>query len=118
MMKRLVIFTFFVTTIFYFASGNAFSQEAATFKVVNYSDWTIEYIYFSPVWDTNWGNDKLGSYVLEPNFQYTMTLEHGCANYDVKLIDEDGDECIINDVYLCNETWNIYSEDLLDCYGY
>jgi len=117
-MKKVKVFTLVALFAFLFSATNVFAQpsSAAKFKVVNYSDWTIEYIYFSPTWDDSWGEDKLGEYVLEPQYEYSMTLSEGCGNYDIKLIDEDGDECVVFDVYLCNETWEINSDDLLECY--
>ena len=40
-----------------------------------------------------------------------------CAAYDVRVVDEDGDECIIEDVGLCatKDTWVITDKDLLGC---
>ena len=92
--------------------------QAQSFTIVNYSDWTIYEIYFSPTWDSQWSEDKLGYDVLEPNYQYRMALDYGCGDYDVKIVDEDDDVCVVNDVYLCNDTWEIYSDDLLECMGY
>jgi hypothetical protein len=38
----------------------------------------------------------------------------------VKLVDEDGDECVVEAVDVCGEDdeWLITDEDLLDCEGY
>ena len=39
---------------------------------------------------------------------------------DIKVVDEDGDECIIEAVDLCrdNSYWKITDKDLLECEGY
>jgi hypothetical protein len=42
-----------------------------------------------------------------------------CDRYDLKLIDEDGDECEQRDVEICqNTTLLIENEALLNCEGY
>jgi hypothetical protein len=40
-----------------------------------------------------------------------------CDTWDVKLVDEDGDECVVQDVNICGagDTWVINSKDLLKC---
>jgi hypothetical protein len=38
----------------------------------------------------------------------------------VKLVDEDGDECVVEEVDICgtNDTWEIKNKDLLACQGF
>ena len=40
-----------------------------------------------------------------------------CDDYDVKLVDEDGDSCVVGGVTLCadSDAWVITDEDLLAC---
>ncbi len=116
-MKNSKLFFVVAMVAFLFVSISSASAQA-TFKLVNQSDWTIEQVYFSPTWDDAWGSDKLGNNVLEPGYEITLTLSAGCGDYDVKFIDEDGDECVVSDVYICNDEVEISSADLLECYGY
>ena len=92
-------------------SGWAF---AATVTLVNLSGFDIYNLYLSPSNDENWGPDQLGEWVLEDGQQYTLKMQ--CGTYDVQLIDEDGDTCTLNELYMCgSEEAVINPEDLLDC---
>jgi hypothetical protein len=90
--------------------------RTSSVKIVNHSQWTIERLYLSPVDEQSWGPDQLESEVIDPGETYTL---HSipCDSWDVKLVDEDGDECIVPDVDLCKsrEVWEITSKDLLKC---
>lgn len=87
--------------------------------VVNHSDWEIHYFYLSPVDDESWGPDQLSKHVIGPDEEFTLT-HIPCDVYDVKLVDEDGDECVVPEVELCadSDEWVITNDDLLDCEGY
>jgi hypothetical protein len=86
-------------------------------KVVNSSLWTIAEMYMSSTSTQEWGPDQLGENVIDA--QGGTYLLHGvpCGEYDVRLVDEDGDECEIREVGLCGENheWGIADEDLLTC---
>lgn len=94
----------------------AADKKKASVKVVNKSDWTIVELYLSPVDDTKWGPDQLGDETIKPGDTYTLT-DVPCDNWDVRLVDEDKDVCIVEDVDICasSETWTITSKDLLKC---
>lgn len=51
--------------------------------------WDIEEIYISPSADDDWG-DNLITETLEPGDEITNTVAPG--TYDLKAVDEDGDE--------------------------
>ena len=40
-----------------------------------------------------------------------------CNDYDIKIVDEDGDECVVENVNLCNDRsyWKITDKALLAC---
>jgi len=50
--------------------------------------WNIEEIYIDPAEDNNWG-DNLITETLEPGSDVTLSVAPG--NYDIMLVDEDGD---------------------------
>jgi hypothetical protein len=52
-------------------------------------DWTIWYVYGDPS-DGPWGEDRLGSELLEPGEEFTFYVPAG-DTYDFKVEDEDGD---------------------------
>ena len=111
------------------AAGNAASATQAatstggdtssdiTFR--NRSNWAILNIYMSPVSQATWGPDQLGAHILHTGESYTL---HNvpCNSYDLKLVDEDHDECILNNVNVCSEEsgWNIDNDDLLSCQAF
>lgn len=85
-------------------------------EFVNRSDWDIYEIYLSAVDEREWGPDQLEDGILESGGSFLL---YGipCDDYDVLLIDEDGDECVIEEVDLCgdSEEWVITNRDLLAC---
>lgn len=95
-----------------FAAG---SDAAVLIK--NSSSWEIHNLFISSVDTQEWGPDQLGEEVITASGgTYTLT-DIPCGAYDVQLIDEDGDECIVGDVALCGSkgSWVITDKDLLAC---
>ncbi|UXI69962.1 hypothetical protein [Tahibacter amnicola] len=95
-------------------SGKVDSQ--VTFQ--NNSDWAIDQLYFSRASSNHWGTDQLGKTTVGSGDSFTLT-QIPCGSYDVKLVDEDGDQCEITNVQLCAEshTWAISDKDLVKCQG-
>ena len=96
----------------------AFAKKA-TVKVINQSKWEIHHLYISPATEDDWGPDQLEDEILGKGDSITIT-DIPCDEYDVKVVDEDGDECIIEAADLCrdNSYWKITDKDLLECEGY
>lgn len=97
----------------------ALPAAAENVKVVNQSQWGIYHFFLSPADTDEWGPDQLREHVLEPNTAATLS-DVPCNVYDVKLVDQDGDECIVAGVEVCsgNHEWVVTSEDLAVCEGY
>lgn len=95
------------------------NRKSSTVTIVNRADWDIYELYLSPVGDDEWGPDQLGEDVIGKGDSFEL---HSipCDDYDVMIVDEDGDECIIEEVDLCmdDEEWVIKNKDLLACQGY
>ncbi|HVG24041.1 MAG TPA: hypothetical protein VND45_07795 [Thermoanaerobaculia bacterium] len=96
----------------------AFAKNA-TVKVINQSKWEIHHLFISAANEDEWGEDQLGEDVLTKGDSITIT-DIPCDKYDVKVVDEDGDECVIEAVDLCRDHsyWKITDKDLLECEGY
>jgi hypothetical protein len=93
------------------------SKLDARVTVVNQSLWAIHELYLSSTDEDSWGPDQLGpTTIIGTGERYTIN-RIPCDTYDVKLVDEDGDECVVGGVALCagNDTWVITNEDLLAC---
>jgi hypothetical protein len=96
----------------------AFAKKA-TVKVINQSKWEIHHLFLSSANEEEWGPDQLGEEVLAKGESFTLT-NIPCDKYDIKVVDEDGDECVIEAVDLCRDQsyWKITDKDLLECEGY
>jgi hypothetical protein len=90
--------------------------KKATVKIVNKSDWEIHHFYLSSTDDDDWGPDQLGDDVISTGESFLLK-QIPCDSYDVKLVDEDDDECEVEDVDICGgaESWTITNKILLGC---
>lgn len=90
--------------------------KKAAVTVVNQSDWTIVELYLSPTDETSWGPDQLAQHTIGPGESFKLS-GIPCSTWDVRLVDEDEDECVVESVDICanKETWTITSKDLLRC---
>ncbi len=95
------------------------APKKATVKIINQSKWEIHHVFLSSTEDESWGEDLLEDEILVKGDTLTIT-NISCDLYDVKVVDEDGDECIIEEVDLCGDAsyWKITDKDLLECEGY
>lgn len=95
------------------AAGHA---EESTLEIVNGTSWDIHHLFLSPVDDDAWGPDQLGDKVLGSGESFRLR-GIPCDTFDIKIIDEDGDECVVVEVDLCAEdaVWELTDDDLLDC---
>jgi hypothetical protein len=96
----------------------AAQAEGNTVVVKNKSDWEIHQFYLSPADTDKWGPDQLGDKVIATGGTFTL-VGIPCDTYDVKLIDEDEDECVVPGVDVCDgqQGWIISNDDLLACQG-
>lgn len=96
----------------------AFAQESVI-KIINRSDWDIHHLYLSPVDVDEWGPDQLGNEIIASGEIFTLYgIE--CDVYDIMIVDEDGDECVIEAEDLCDDEakWVITNDELLGCQGW
>ena len=93
----------------------ASAQDATrTFTVYNQSRYRIDHLYVSPSSSSRWGYDQLGEYDLPTDFHVNVPVDPGW--YDVKVVDQDGDSCVIKDVDFRNgDSWTITNGILLAC---
>lgn len=99
------------------AAGAAEARKSdSEINFVNRSSWDIYELYISSVDERDWGPDQLEDGILESGDSFLL-YDIPCDDYDLLLIDEDGDECVIENVDLCgdSEEWVIRDKDLLAC---
>lgn len=69
------------------------SAAPSEVTVVNRAQSTLQYLYVTPVTDTNWGDDRLGSETVRANARFRFRLEGGAqCRYDVRAVFENGVE--------------------------
>jgi hypothetical protein len=84
-------------------------------RLENDSSYAIYHVYVSRVDFGIWGPDRLGDIVLQPGY-YTYLPSLPLGEYDLKLVDEDGDECQVRRVTVGTDTnWRIDDSWLLSC---
>jgi hypothetical protein len=117
-MKRVAVCLALVCACVFAAEANAAGRKSDV-TVHNDSEWAIHHFFLSSSAEDEWGPDQLGDEVIKNGGAFTIT-SIPCDEYDVKLVDEDGDECVVEAVDVCGEddSWLITDEDLLECEGY
>jgi hypothetical protein len=113
-MKRTVMVTLCILCLM--TGLTAFAGEKSKVVIENRSDWVIEELYMSPTDEDEWGPDQLEEDILEPGDSFTL-VKVPCDYWDLLIIDEDGDECVLEEVDLCGDkaTWSITNDELLNC---
>jgi hypothetical protein len=95
------------------------AQRGGEFMIVNKSSYTFARLYLSPSTRRRWGTDQLGRRVVRPGQSFTL---HGipCGLYDIKLVDEDGDTCVVAEIPMCRDHthWEVTDDRLLSCEGF
>ena len=89
----------------------------AKVTIENQSHWAITQLFLAPLDGSGWGEAQLGA---NDRIGSGRSLEIGgidCDSYDMKLVDEAGDECIIEDVDLCvaEAKWVLHDKELIAC---
>ena len=93
----------------------AAQAQKSNVTIKNRSDWSIMEFYLAPVDTDEWGPDQLGEGVIGTGDTFTLTGVP-CDAYDVRLVDEAEDVCIVTEVDICADGgWVISNDDLIDC---
>ncbi len=97
-------------------SDSADDVGDSTLTIANESSYTFDSIYLSPVDEITWGPDLLGADLLDPGESVEIS-NLVCDIFDIRIVDEDGDECIVTDVDLCfdDAIWVIDDAELASC---
>jgi hypothetical protein len=84
-------------------SASLVAQGKQDFTLVNKTGLTISELYVSPSNDEEWGEDVLGRDVLANGEKVEIAFERKekeCV-WDLKIVDEDEDDVIWEDINLC-----------------
>lgn len=86
-----------------------------TIELINETGWDIHEIFMSPSSQDDWGDDYLGEEILETGDSLTLT-DVSSGHWDLRIVDMDGDECVLSDVHITgSESVSISAEDLVGC---
>jgi len=97
-------------------AGSAQAAAAYEMRITNYSDWDIDYVYLSPTGYDRWGRDQVGRGNVMQKGDYLMISNISAGLWDIRVVDEDGDECIITRVSVhSNMSWDLTNSLLLRC---
>ena len=89
--------------------------NAADFTIRNESLWDIYQIFISSSDSREWGPDQLEDDILRSGQSHKLGGV-SCDTYDIKLVDEDGDACVVRGVKMCgNQSWTLTNDNWLDC---
>ena len=95
-------------------SANA--QSGNIVRIDNRSGYGLYHVYLSPTGIDRWGMDQLGTTVVSTGYTVRLLDRFPDGSYDLKLVDTDGDSCVVWNVRVDgNTTWNIYRDWLLNC---
>lgn len=91
-------------------------DDDASLTIENESSVTLIEINLSSIDDAEFGPDVLGADVLDPGDVLVLS-EIPCDVYDIRVVDEDGVECLLDTVDLCldDSTWVIDDTELALC---
>ena len=95
--------------------ATAVSALAAQLTVINSSDYVVHHLHVSPSKSRSWGPDQLGKEIIGRAERFTVrNIPDG--TYDLKLVDEDEDECIVEDVEVSGTiTWTLTDTVIENC---
>jgi hypothetical protein len=96
-------------------AGSVAARDASV-TIRNESNWDIIQLFLSSTSDHEWGPDQLGLQIIASGESFRLR-RIPCDDYDVRIVDEDGDVCILQSVRLCGnrQVWTITDADLLAC---
>lgn len=88
----------------------------STLTIENDSSYAFAEINLSPEDSASWGSDLLGADILAPG-EVLELAGVACDVYDIRIVDDEGDECVLSSVDLCldNAVWSIDDAELAAC---
>ncbi len=94
-------------------------QKRYWLKVTNNSRYDIYHLYVSSAESSRWGPDQFGDFVLQAGGGTFTLTDLVPGDYDIKFVDEDGDECVLEGISIFqNKNWALTTSWLTNCEGY
>ncbi|MFN0247664.1 MAG: hypothetical protein ACKV2T_12330 [Kofleriaceae bacterium] len=114
-MKRLAIVSLLALGVLGACADDG-SDLDSTLTIENESSYAFGEIYLSPEDAASWGQDLLGTDILAPGEVLELSGV-ACDIYDIRIVDDEGDDCVLPSVDLCldNAVWSIDDAELAAC---
>ncbi len=94
-------------------------QRRYWMKITNNSRYDIYHLYVSSSENEDWGPDQFGDFVLQAGGGAFTLKDLIPGEYDIKFVDEDGDECVLEDIAIVqNKNWSLTTSWQTNCEGY
>jgi hypothetical protein len=117
-MKQSLFILCLVAMFIMFGSINR-AEAQVQITIQNDSDWAFYEMYMTASDYETWGEDLLemsGQSVLIREEAISISIP-AIGYWDLKIIDEDGDECVVTEIYINDHEYvHVTSDMLLDCY--
>lgn len=83
------------------------SDNGATLRVKNHSDFMIDELYVTGIGNASWGPNLVAGDPMKPGD--TVDVDVACGTYDAQLVDHSGTVCELDAIDLCfdDATWVI-----------
>ena len=113
--RTLVLGVSFAVLALFAIAAPASAQSTHTLTLLNNSGYDIYEIHMSSINDDSWESDLLGRHVLATGNSFEIT-NITSGRYDIKLVDQDGDTCIVQQVSVYQDrSWNLTPLGLVGC---
>lgn len=97
-------------------SVSILAAAADELKIVNKSEYDIHELYVSSTKSRKWGPDQLGKDVTIDAGETFTLKDIPAGRYDLKVVDEDGTECELENVnFATAKVWTVTSKMLERC---
>ncbi len=111
-MRRSFLGAMALSVAVYATAAHAIDRD---FTVENHIGGSIRELYVSPTSVNRWGPDQLGSHVIEDGGSFTLHFNpstyRGQCQFDIKLVEADGDQSVLNGINLCTITHVTFSRN-------
>lgn len=96
--------------------GGGGDGDVGSITIRNGSNYDIYQLQLTPSDEESWGQDLLAGDPLMPGEAGAVPVFE-CAKYDLRLVDDENVECVVQDIDLCfnDEDWTIDDDDLTAC---
>ena len=91
-------------------------SDVGTITLRNVSNYDIYSVQLAPYDNDTWGQNLIGDDVLMHGDAQKVAV-FDCKKYDLRLVDHENDECVIQDIDLCfqDKEWDISDTVLAVC---